>query len=77
MYIEKINSPSDIKNLDIPQLDTLASEIRNGLMNRLSKRGGHFGPNFGSNFRFSPIEFECVSICNIKVVDKLGCLFKK
>ncbi len=47
MYIEKINSPSDIKALDITQLNTLASEIRSGLMNRLSKRGGHFGPNFG------------------------------
>ncbi len=47
MYIEKINSPADIKALDIKQLNTLAEEIRNGLMNRLSKRGGHFGPNFG------------------------------
>lgn len=47
MYIEKINSPSDIKALDIDQLNTLAAEIRSGLMNRLSKRGGHFGPNFG------------------------------
>lgn len=47
MYIEKINSPTDIKSLDIEQLNTLAGEIRSGLMNRLSKRGGHFGPNFG------------------------------
>lgn len=47
MYIEKINSPTDIKALDIDQLGTLATEIRSGLMNRLSKRGGHFGPNFG------------------------------
>lgn len=47
MYIEKINSPSDIKSLDINQLNTLAAEIRSGLMKRLSKRGGHFGPNFG------------------------------
>ncbi len=47
MYIEKINSPADIKKLSIDELNTLASEIRDGLMNRLSKRGGHFGPNFG------------------------------
>ena len=47
MYIENINSPDDIKVLDIEQLNVLASEIRNGLMNRLSKRGGHLGPNFG------------------------------
>ena len=47
MYIEKINSPADIKGLSVNELTVLASEIRNGLMNRLSKRGGHFGPNFG------------------------------
>ncbi|MGN0691084.1 MAG: 1-deoxy-D-xylulose-5-phosphate synthase N-terminal domain-containing protein, partial [Oscillospiraceae bacterium] len=47
MYIEKINSPADIKGLSVGELTALASEIRSGLMNRLSKRGGHFGPNFG------------------------------
>lgn len=47
MYIEKINSPKDIKNLSVEELNALAAEIRDGLMNRLSKRGGHFGPNFG------------------------------
>ena len=47
MYIEKINSPADIKGLSVNELTVLASEIRSGLMNRLSKRGGHFGPNFG------------------------------
>lgn len=47
MLIEKINSPEDIKELGIEQLDKLASEIREGLLNRLSKKGGHFGPNFG------------------------------
>lgn len=47
MYIEKINSPADIKGLSVGELTALATEIRSGLMNRLSKRGGHFGPNFG------------------------------
>ena len=47
MYIEKINSPADVKKLDINELEVLASEVRSGLMNRLSKKGGHFGPNFG------------------------------
>lgn len=47
MYIEKINSPADLKKLSVDELKTLASEIRSGLMNRLSKKGGHFGPNFG------------------------------
>ncbi len=47
MYIEKINSPSDIKSMSITELNALADEIRNALMNRLSKRGGHVGPNLG------------------------------
>lgn len=47
MYIEKINSPADIKNMTPDQLAVLADEMRTGLMNRLSKKGGHFGPNFG------------------------------
>ena len=47
MLIEKVNSPEDIKKLNKEELNTLASEIREGLMNRLSKKGGHFGPNFG------------------------------
>ena len=47
MLIETVHSPADIKGFDIAQLTALAAEIRSGLMNRLSKRGGHFGPNFG------------------------------
>lgn len=47
MYIENISSPQDIKNLNVQELEILAEEIRSALMNRLSKKGGHFGPNFG------------------------------
>lgn len=47
MYLEKIDEPKDIKKLSNDELKILASEIRDALMNRLSKHGGHFGPNFG------------------------------
>lgn len=47
MYLEKINSPEDVKKLNYEELDKLATEIREALMNRLSKHGGHVGPNFG------------------------------
>ena len=47
MYLEKITKPKDIKKLSNDELKVLASEIRDALMNRLSKHGGHFGPNFG------------------------------
>ena len=45
--LKNINTPSDVKKLNIEELKVLSSEIRDALMNRLSKRGGHFGPNFG------------------------------
>jgi len=47
MLIEKINLPSDLKKLSMDQLKSLPAEIREGLFNRLTKIGGHFGPNFG------------------------------
>lgn len=47
MYLEKIKEPKDINKLSNDELKVLASEIRDALMNRLSKHGGHFGPNFG------------------------------
>lgn len=47
MYIEKINQPTDIKNLNSEQLHILADEMRQALLQKLSKHGGHFGPNLG------------------------------
>ena len=47
MYIENINSPADVKELNIMQLNVLAEEMRHALLTRASKHGGHFGPNFG------------------------------
>ena len=47
MYIENINSPEDVKKLSEDQLNVLAEEIRDALLKKLSKHGGHFGPNFG------------------------------
>ena len=47
MLLDKINSPEDLKKLTIEELTSLSAEIREGLFNRLTKIGGHFGPNFG------------------------------
>ncbi len=47
MYLENIDSPADVKKLDKEARVVLAQELRDALMNRLSKKGGHFGPNFG------------------------------
>lgn len=47
MYLEKINQPSDVRKLNKEQLLELAEEMRRVLLEKLSRRGGHFGPNFG------------------------------
>ncbi len=47
MILDKINSPADVKNLSVNDMERLADEIREALFNRLTKIGGHFGPNFG------------------------------
>lgn len=47
MYLEKIDSPKDLKKLNLDELESLSEEIREALFNRLTKHQGHFGPNFG------------------------------
>ena len=47
MYIEKIKSPADVKVLSMEEMKELSKEIRQALLNKVSKHGGHFGPNFG------------------------------
>jgi 1-deoxy-D-xylulose-5-phosphate synthase len=45
--IERINSPRDLAALSNEQLATLAQEIRDFLIEKVSKTGGHLGPNLG------------------------------
>ena len=47
MYIEKIQSPADLKKLDVKALNIVADETRAAVLNRVSKHGGHVGPNLG------------------------------
>lgn len=47
MYIEGINSPSDLKKLTIDECKALAGEMRQALLSKLSKTGGHLAPNLG------------------------------
>lgn len=45
--LNEINSPKDLKKLSYDKLEMLASEIREVLIEKISKCGGHFGPNLG------------------------------
>ncbi len=45
--LEKINSPQDVKKLSIEEINILAGEIRQGILNRVNQIGGHLGPGLG------------------------------
>ena len=45
--LEKINSPDDVKKLSLDEMNTLAQEIREGILKRVNDIGGHLGPDLG------------------------------
>ena len=47
MLLERIGQPSDLKALQLDQLEQIASEIRHFLIEKLSVTGGHLAPNLG------------------------------
>ncbi|MEX2415975.1 MAG: 1-deoxy-D-xylulose-5-phosphate synthase [Paenibacillaceae bacterium] len=47
MLLDQVNKPEDIKNLSLAQLEELAQEIRQFLIEKLSVTGGHLAPNLG------------------------------
>jgi 1-deoxy-D-xylulose-5-phosphate synthase len=47
MYIEKINSPEDLKKLNMDECEILAEEIRKALLKKASLQGGHLASNLG------------------------------
>ena len=47
MYLENIKGPQDVKNLRKEELQVLANEMRTALLQKLSRHGGHIGPNLG------------------------------
>jgi len=48
MYLENVNGPADIRDLDYGQLDELAVEIREFVVDAVDQRGGHLGSNLGA-----------------------------
>ena len=45
--LDRIGSPADLRSLSDVELRTLAEEIRQFLVQTVSKTGGHLGPNLG------------------------------
>ena len=46
-YLDKVNFPSDIKNLKVSELKTLAKEVREEMIDAVSLTGGHLGAGLG------------------------------
>lgn len=46
-YLDEVNSPKDIKKLNIDQLNELCGEIRQKMIETVSKNGGHLASNLG------------------------------
>ena len=47
MLLDNIKTPEDIRQLTIPELQTLADELRQVIIETVSKTGGHLSPNLG------------------------------
>ena len=45
--LEKINAPADLKKLSLEELTQLAAEVREKIIETVSKTGGHLAPNLG------------------------------
>ena len=45
--LERVNTPQDIKKMSLEELKTLAQEIREVLITRVTTTGGHMAPNLG------------------------------
>jgi 1-deoxy-D-xylulose-5-phosphate synthase len=46
--LSKVNDPSDIRHLDLPELKILCSDMREYLIDTISEIGGHFGGGLGT-----------------------------
>lgn len=46
-YLDMVDSPEHVKKLTLDQLQHLATDVRQELINVLSTNGGHLGPNLG------------------------------
>jgi 1-deoxy-D-xylulose-5-phosphate synthase len=47
MHLSQIQSPEVLKDLDLDQLETLCSEMRSALIDKVMDSGGHLGSNLG------------------------------
>ena len=47
-YLSRIESPADLRKLTVVELKALCSELREFLVDEISKLGGHLGAGLGA-----------------------------
>ncbi len=71
LILERIGSPSDVKSLSSEEKDTLCSELRNEIIETVSKNGGHLASNLGV-VELTVALFNSFDIGNDKVIFDVG-----
>ena len=46
-FLKKINSPSDLRKINLKDLSKLSEELRQFIIEIVSEKGGHFGASLG------------------------------
>ena len=71
MYLEKIEKPSDVQKLKLKEKKILADEIREFLIDKVSKTGGHLASNLGV-VEITIALLSCLDLDNDKVIFDVG-----
>lgn len=71
MFLEKINSPQDLKKLTIEQLAQLTGEIRERMVDVVSRTGGHLASSLGSVEIITALHY-CLSAPEDKIIFDVG-----
>lgn len=69
--LEKINNPNDVKKLNNEELDELTREIREFMLDNVSKTGGHVASNLGI-VELTIALFRCFNFDEDKIVFDVG-----
>ena len=71
MFLEKINSPQDLKKLNMEELVVLAQEIRQRLIEVVSQTGGHLASSLGATELIIALHY-CLNTPQDKIIFDVG-----
>ena len=71
MLLDSINSPQDLKKLNIHQLNTLCVEIRQRIVEVVSKNGGHLASSLGAVELIAALHY-CLNLPQDAIVFDVG-----